>query len=153
MDNPNIDVFFLSLLAGLVATLVMTIIEIPAWKRFGLRGVLEWHENQVLSTKFFRLAESDLHIKGIFLLHFVNGGLGGVGFALVLVIFPFAASSVILAGVAYGVFLWVVTLIPMHKPITGIIPWRHPDGNLPMITSLIGHLAYGVVIGSLFTMI
>lgn len=151
--QPNIDTFFLSLLAGLVATLVMTVIEIPIWKRFGLRGVLEWHENQVLSTKFFRLAESELHIKGIFLLHFVNGGLGGMGFALVLMIFPFATSSVILAGVAYGVFLWAVTLVPIHKPITGIIPWRHPDGNLPMITSLIGHLAYGAVVGSLFIVI
>ncbi|MBM3905695.1 MAG: hypothetical protein FJ354_03290 [Thaumarchaeota archaeon] len=153
MNNPSVEVFFLSMLTGLVATLVMTLIEIPAWKRFGLRGVLEWHENQVLSTKFFRLDASKLHIKGIFLLHFVNGGLGGVGFALVLIIFPITTSSIILAGIAYGVFLWVVTLIPIHKPITGIIPWRHPDGNIPMIMSLIGHLAYGGVVGSLFIII
>ncbi|MBM3903605.1 MAG: hypothetical protein FJ357_00465 [Thaumarchaeota archaeon] len=151
--HPNVDTFFLSLLVGLAATLVMTVIEIPAWKRFGLRGVLEWHENQVLSTKFFRLAESELHVKGIFLLHFVNGGLGGIGFALALIVFPLAASSVILAGLAYGIFLWLVTLIPIHKPITGIIPWRHPDGNTPMITSLIGHLVYGVVTGLLFIVI
>jgi hypothetical protein len=141
---------FLALMAGLAATLAMTTLEIPAWKRFGLRGVLEWHENQVLSTRFFRLSESDLHVKGIFFLHFVNGGLGGVGFALALVLFPFALSEIIIFAIAYGLFLWLATLIPIHKPITGITPWRHPDGMIPMVVSLAGHILYGIVLGSFF---
>jgi hypothetical protein len=146
----NADAFFVAFLVGLFATLVMTLVEIPAWRRFGLRGVLEWHENQVLSTKFFRLDESRLHVKGIFFLHFANGGLGGMGFVLALMVFSFA-TNIIFAGIAYGIFLWLVTLVPIHKPITGIAPWSHPDGTMPMITSLIGHLVYGVVIGSIFT--
>jgi len=150
MIQLDIVTIFLALLAGLVATLAMTILEIPAWKRFGLRGVLEWHENQVLSTKFFRLSESELHVKGIFFLHFVNGGLGGIGFALAPALFPFASSSLVPSAIGYGLFLWLVTRIPIHKPITGITPWRHPDGIIPMIVSLAGHIAYGVVLGAFF---
>ena len=150
--SPDAGTFLVAFLIGLFATLIMTLVEIPAWRRFGLRGVLEWHENQVLSTKLFRLDESSLHVKGIFFLHFANGGLGGAGFALALMVFSFT-TNIIFAGIAYGVFLWLVTLIPIHKPITGITPWRHPDGPMPMITSLIGHLVYGVVVGYVFTIL
>ena len=144
----NLDVFLIimSFLAGLAATAVMTVIELPAWKRWGLRGVLEWHENQNLSKKFFRLSGEELHWKGIFALHFGNGGLGGVGFVLALVLFSFASQNLLLSGILYAIFLWVVTLIPIHKPITGITPWKHPDGNMPMLISLAGHLVYGVVL-------
>jgi len=150
--DANITTFSLAFLGGLVATLVMTLIEIPVWKKFGLRGVLEWHENQVLSEKLFRLDRSSLHVKGIFFLHFANGGLGGIGFVLVLMIFPLAASNVI-SGISYGVFLWIVTLIPIHRPITGITPWKHPDGIIPVLTSLIGHLVYGSIIWVFFTIL
>lgn len=150
--TPDMITFFVALLAGLAATLAMTLFEIPIWKRFGLRGVLEWHENQVLSAKFFRLSESDLHVKGIFLLHFVNGALGGIGFALALMVFSITTNTITL-GIIYGVFLWIVTLVPIHKPITGITPWKHPDGMTPMIASLIGHILYGVVLGAIFDLV
>lgn len=143
----NIVTILFALASGLGATLLMTLIEIPAWRKWGLPGVLEWHENQVLSTKFFRLAESNLHVGGIFLLHFVNGGLGGIGFVLALILIPDASSNLIFSGTIYGVFLWIVTLIPIHKPITGISPWRHPNRAMPTIVSLVGHLAYGIALG------
>ena len=69
-----------SLFAGFVSTAVMTILEIPFCKRWGLTGILEWHENQILTCKFFRLASNKLHFWGIFLLHFVNGSLGGLDY-------------------------------------------------------------------------
>jgi hypothetical protein len=37
-----------SLFARLVATGLLTTIEIPFWKRWGVTGKLEWHENQIL---------------------------------------------------------------------------------------------------------
>src|SRR3712207_6919415 len=33
------------------------------------------------------------------------------------------------------------TLVPIHKPITGLHPWNHPLGHWPAIASLIGHFA------------
>lgn len=90
-----------------------------------------------------------MHVKSIFFLHFANGSLSGMGFVLALIVFSFAAN-IVFAGITYGVFLRLVTLVPIHKPITGITPWRHPDGAMPMITSLIGCLVYGVIMGIAF---
>ena len=147
MELPEFNMFLISFCIGLFATTIMTIFEIPAWRKWKLEGVLEWHENQVLSTKLFRLSESKTHVFGIFLLHFANGGLGGIGFVLALILIPDTTSNLAFAGIIYGVFLWVATLIPIHRPITGISPWRHQNGMLPMMTSLGGHLIYGITIG------
>jgi hypothetical protein len=42
------EVFLVSLIAGLVATAAMTLAELPYWRLWKLTGVFEWHENQVL---------------------------------------------------------------------------------------------------------
>jgi hypothetical protein len=146
----GINYFLIAFFVGLFATLLMTVTEIPSWRRWGIKGVLEWHENQVLSIKFFKLSESNLHLKGIFLLHFLNGGLGGIGFLLALWMFPIGFRNLLLAGILYGFFLWIVTLIPIHKPITGISPWNHPYGIMPSIASFIGHVVYGIITGYFF---
>lgn len=148
--HPDLLSFAIAFLGGLFATLLMTVAEIPSWKRWGLRGVLEWHENQILSAKFFKLDKSILHLKKIFLLHFAKGGLGGIGFLLALWLFPIALGNLLFSGAVYGIFLWIVTLVPIHKPITGISIWAHPDGMIPTIASLVGYVVYGIMIGYFF---
>lgn len=137
---------------GLAATAAMVTVELPVWKRWGLRGVLEWHENQVLTSRILRLDEKQLHLTGIFALHFLNGALGGAGLAVGLQFIPGLASlPIVFTGATYGLILWILTLIPIHKPITGIHPWNHhPDGRGPAIASLAGHILYGIVLGTLF---
>ena len=49
------DVIMSGLVSGIVATAVMTMTEIPSWRKWGLVGVFEWHENQLLSTRFFHM--------------------------------------------------------------------------------------------------
>jgi hypothetical protein len=138
---------------GLLGTLAMTAIEIVPWRKWGLSGVLEWHENQMLIMKFLRLENSNttrLHYLGIFGLHFANGLLGGIGFYFAIIFIDYLSILPLpLLGMLYGFFLWIVTLIPIHKPITGLHPWNHPSGHGPAITSLLGHFAYGIVL-SLF---
>src|SRR3712207_9191165 len=48
------------------STLVMSAIELIPWRKWGLPGVFEWHENQMLIVKFLKL-ENDtcLHYLGI----------------------------------------------------------------------------------------
>ncbi len=143
-----------SLFAGFVSTGVMTILEIPFWKRWGLTGILEWHENQILTCKFFRLASYNLHVWGIFLLHFLNGSLGGMGLLLAFILIPTLKEIPLLPlGVLYGFFLWILTLVPIHKPITGINPWNHPLGKGPAVVSLVGHTIYGITLVTFFTSI
>lgn len=138
-------------MGGLFSTLLMTFVELPSWKRWGLHGVLEWHENQIISLKVFKLFSKKNQFIGIFVFHFLNGVLGGIGFLLVLWFFPASVSHILISSITYGMFLWGVTLIPLHKPLTGISPWsHHPFGRLPALTSLAGHVVYGVSLGYFF---
>jgi len=144
---------FLSLMAGLFSTLMMSIFEFPFWKKWRLEGVLEWHENQVLYSKIFRTDRTQINFPGLFFLHFANGGLGGIGFYFLLILVPFLSTMVFFVGILYGLVLWVLTLLPIHKPITGINPLKHPLGLGPAITSLTGHLLYGAILSVLMILI
>ncbi len=142
------------LLGGLVATISMTVFEIPFWKKWRLKGILEWHENQILYSKLTNNNPHGLNLFGIFLLHFINGGLGGLGFYLLLYLVPsFTTPLIYIAGLIYGLVLWILTLLPIHKPITGIDPFNHPQGIGPIVVSLIGHLIYGITLSWIFTLI
>lgn len=149
MIFTGVDAIFSGLVSGIVATAVMTVTEIPSWRKWGLLGVYEWHENQVLSTRFFHVPRNKLSFKYIFFLHFLNGSLAGIAFPLILSILeiPVTGNYTLLLSVVYGFALWIITLVPIHKPITGYSVWNHKLGHLPSIASLIGHLVYGLVLG------
>jgi hypothetical protein len=107
----------------------------------------------MLIVRFLRLEndEASLHYLGIFGLHLTNGILGGIGFYFaiefidILTILPIPLSAML-----YSFFLWIVTLVPIHKPITGLNPWNHPLGHGPALASLAGHFAYGLILSLLF---
>ncbi|HET7642550.1 MAG TPA: hypothetical protein VFK40_03495 [Nitrososphaeraceae archaeon] len=150
----QLDLFsiLLSVIAGLISTGLMTLIEIPFWKKWKLTGILEWHENQILTCKIFKIPNNKNYFWGIFFLHFLNGGLGGIGLLLALVLFPSLYEILLLIiGLLYGFFLWILTLLPIHKPITGINPLNHHLGHGPIIISLLGHAVYGITLGIIFS--
>ena len=150
----QLDLFsiLLSVIAGLISTGLMTLIEIPFWKKWKLTGILEWHENQILTCKIFKIPNNKNYFWGIFFLHFLNGGLGGIGLMLALVLFPSLYEiPLLIIGLLYGFFLWILTLLPIHKPITGINPLNHPLGHGPIIISLLGHAVYGITLGVIFS--
>jgi hypothetical protein len=102
----------------------------------------------VLISKFFSLDEKQLHFFGIFGLHFLNGALGGLGLVLALYFIAGLSNLPLIAlSIGYAFILWILTLFPIHKPITGFHPWNHPLGRAPAIASLGGHLLYGAVLG------
>jgi hypothetical protein len=130
--------------AGLFSTFLMTLFELLFWTKWGLKGIFEWHENQILFSKLLRKDPDKLIFHGIFLLHFLNGGLGGTGLFVFVGIFPILVQYAYTLGLGYAIFLWVLTLLPIHKPITGIDPLRHPQGIGPLLASLAGHVIYGI---------
>jgi hypothetical protein len=143
----------LGAVGGLLGTLVMSAIEIIPWRKWGLPGVFEWHENQMLIVRFLRLEndETGLQYLGIFGLHFTNGILGGIGFYFAIEFIVYLTILPIpLLAMLYSFFLWIVTLVPIHKPITGLNPWNHPLGHGPALASMAGHFAYGLVLSLLF---
>ena len=142
------------LIGGLVSTAVMTLAEIPSWRKWRLYGVFEWHENQVITRKLFSISNDEketIHTKGIFFFHFLNGALVGIAFPFIITsLFPSPINDIIsllLIGILYGFIVWIVTLIPIHKPITGLSPWDHPLGRWPAVASLGGHIVYGFILG------
>ena len=56
----GMDSIYSGLVSGIIATAVMTLTEIPSWRKWGLVGVFEWHENQILATRFFHTAPNEL---------------------------------------------------------------------------------------------
>ena len=80
-------------------------------------------------------------------------GWGGIGFYYLLTLIPSLITVAVFVGIIYGLLLWVLTLLPIHKPITGIDPFKHPLGLGPAITSLTGHILYGVILSVLILQI
>jgi len=118
MIFTGVDAIFSGLVSGIVATAVMTVTEIPSWRKWGLLGVYEWHENQLLSTRFFHVPWNKLCFKYIFFLHFLNGSLAGIAFLLILSILdiPITRDYILMLSVVYGFAIWIITLVPIHKP-------------------------------------
>ena len=144
-----LNLLTLGIFGSMVATTIMTLYEIPFWRKWGLTGVFEWHENQILSIRFFGTSRRVVQCRGIFFLHFLNGTLGGLLFPFVVtyLVNPHSMMLVTLSGIVYGLLLWIITLVPIHKPITGLAVWNHPLGHFPALVSLGGHVVYGVVLG------
>ncbi len=147
------------IVAGLVSTCLMTIFEIPFWRIWGIAGVLEWHENQILTSKLKRKFTKDEHnavsYTGILVLHVINGVFASIIFPFVYIflismffINDYYCLSIML-GIGYGTLLWTITLLPIHKPITGLSVWDHPLGRGPAIVSFCGHIVYGITFGTI----
>ena len=130
----------------------MSLFELPFYLRWGITAVFEWHENLVLSSK---IAGRDLKLSwaGILSLHYLNGFLVGLFFLVFawLLNSLFGLSSFLATGVIFAVLLWTLTLAPIHKSITGLSPFNHSLGNVPLMASISGHLIYGIVLSFVLT--
>jgi hypothetical protein len=52
---------------------------------YELQGVFEWHENQAITNRLLNISDgkkNDIHFKGIFFFHFLNGSLAEIAFPL-----------------------------------------------------------------------
>src|SRR5437879_13858185 len=62
-------------------TAVMTILEVPAWRRRGFAGILDWEQNQTMAARLLGRPAEELVAAGLGL-HFSHGVLAGLVFAL-----------------------------------------------------------------------
>jgi len=137
------------IMAGAPATAAMLLVEIPAWKMWGLPGVMEWQENQGIAERVLHRPEKTLVAPGL-ILHFLHGWLAGIVFAIFISITTLGLPIPLL-GLAYGLLLWLLGLV-IFKPIIGE---RIPSGLLGRIAisvNLAGHVVYGSVLGILMVL-
>ncbi len=141
----SLDALVVGFIAGTAATTLMTLLQFPFYRKWGLVGILEWHENVCILARVSGVNSPERLLVWSFLLHYLNGGLAAmvyvaaaVSLGLVLYIDP------LVLGALYGVVLWILTLYPIHKPITGVSLHRHPLGHKPIILSILVHIVYGI---------
>ncbi len=130
-------------IAGALATAAMLPAEWFAFRRWGLRGVFEWHE---VHASLFGFQSHRKFGALSFAGHVAFGGVGGGALALGLEAFPVPTVP---AAVAWGLALWAGTLV-LHEVPTAVHPWRDPMGRGPPLASLAGHLLYGAALGILY---
>jgi len=133
-------------LAGLFATAVMTILEVPAWRRRGFAGILDWEQNQTVAARLLGRPAEELVAAGLGL-HFSHGVLAGLVFALGLAALPVPLASPA-AGAAFGIVLWALTLA-VHARVTGRRIRGDSVRTAAAIVSLGNHLVYGIALGVL----
>lgn len=133
-------------IAGCIGTTVVSLPQYYFFKRWGMLGVLEWHENQCLMSMILKRDPMSLAKEGL-ILHFLNGGLAALFYALFITWLDiFRGLDFITLGILYGILLWILTLAPIHKPITGVAITKHPLGYKPTVLSLIMHVIYGLIV-------
>jgi len=137
--------FLKGLVAGLISTAVMSLLEYPIWRRWGLEMVTEWHLNQVIAGRLLRRSPNTVIVQGL-LFHVLHGGIAGIVFVIVLSLAP--SVPITDAAVGFGLVLWVVSLF-IFKSVTGVGLRSNPLGLSPFLVSLAGHILYGVSLGLL----
>lgn len=140
------------LTAGLLATALMSLVELPVYRRWGMEAVLELHENMATLARWTGRPAED-HLLEALPLHFLHGGVAGLVFAWALGWAPgmvgLGGAPTWLLGGLFGLALWLLTLA-IHRWITGVSPVLHPRfGPWPAVASLVGHSIYGLALGAL----
>ncbi|MFW9778222.1 MAG: DUF6789 family protein [Candidatus Heimdallarchaeota archaeon] len=139
------DILFLifnGFIIGILATGIMSIGNILVWRKWGFQGVLEWDESKGMIEKLLRRPIQETNIL-VYLLHFFNGGLLAVPF-LVLVSWLKMENILVVVGVIYALIVWLVTLAPVHKWLTGNNLFSYPKF---VYISIGNHLLYGLILG------
>src|SRR2546428_12622841 len=132
--------------AGLFAPAVMTILEVPAWRRRGFAGILDWEQNQTVAARLLGRPAEELVAAGLGL-HFSHGVLAGLVFALGLAASPVPLPSPA-AGAAFAIVLWALTLAVHARAAAR----RIPGDSVPMAAAMVSlgsHLVYGIALGVL----
>jgi hypothetical protein len=125
----------------------MSLLQLPFWRANGLEYVLEWHENVGIVKRLFKKISEEKALAYSFFFHFLNGGLAAAAYNIFLNFFELLkVFGPFLLGCLFGIFLWVFTLAPIHRPLTGLPVFGHPLGAGPIVLSVVLHMLYGVIV-------
>jgi len=138
--------------AGCLATAVMSLLQLPFWRVKGVEYVLEWHENVGIVMRLFKNVSEGRALVYSFFFHFLNGGLAAAAYKIFLNFSDLLTFfGPFLLGCLFGLFLWVFTLAPIHKPLTGLPVFGHPLGTGPVLLSIVLHMVYGIIVTYVIT--
>tara|TARA_B100001750_G_C15313306_1_gene498409 strand:+ start:40 stop:504 length:465 start_codon:yes stop_codon:yes gene_type:complete len=144
MINVYFTYVLTGIISGILSTSIMLLFEIPFYRYWGIRGVYELHESEMMICKLLkRTFQNKISTLGI-IIHIINGSLLAIPFVVFMSVLNIIPT--VLIGISYAVFIWFVTLLPVHKIITGESIQENPYGYKPALVSIFGHFVYGIVL-------
>ncbi len=136
---------------GLLSSALMTLTEIPFWRKWGMQGVADWQVNQVMVSKLLGKSEAINQVGASWIIasKLIHGAAAGLVFRLLLPIFfwliPISKTLIIPDGIIYGIALWAIFLLGgrrIFERAGGIKMTR--DG---LLCGLLALLIYGIFLG------
>ncbi len=140
-------------IAGLVSAVLMTLLEYPFWKKWGMEAVVEWQVNWVMVSMLNQKWKSMQKpiLSWTIASHISHGIVAGIAFRLLLPVFftliPFAKFSVIFDTVVYGIVLWILFNVLGRRTIESAGGIRITNRGL--VGSLFSDIVYGIFLGLL----
>jgi len=130
--------------AGFLAAVLITVVELPFWKRWGMSGVAEWQVNQVLVSKLLKKSNARYSVAS----HLFHGTILGGVFRAILFYFPSGNEMLILTeSLVFSLILWLIT------PLATKSLFENAGGikitRIGIVSSLTSHLVYGIALGLL----
>ena len=134
--------------AGLVATLCMTIFELPFWKGYGMEGVAEWQVNAVIVSVLIRkFTDRRVSTAMAVVMHLFHGAVLGIAFRLLLFLPGGTTNSSTVLGYAipYSVVLWIISPFLTRRFFERSGGFRMTRKGLAV--SFLSHNVYGIILG------
>src|SRR6266704_2121851 len=133
-------------LAGLVAGIFMTLVEIPFWRKWGMEGVAEWQVNSVIVWVMIRKFTRRRVVTSMSVaMHLFHGAVLGLLFLVLLDLSQ--TASVLPMVLVYALLLWIISPYLTRNLFASVGGFRITRQGLTV--SFLGHIIYGVFLGFL----
>jgi len=137
-------------LAGLVAAICMTLVEIPFWRKWGMEGVAEWQVNSAIVWVMIRKFTRRRVVTSMSVaMHLFHGAVLGLLFLVLLDLSQTESvlPMVLVYALVYTVLLWIVSPYLTRNLFASVGGFRITRQGLTV--SFLGHIIYGVFLGFL----
>ena len=136
---------------GLLGAIIMTLVGIPFWRKWGMEGMTDWQVNAIMVSKLLRKSKTTNQLSWIIASLFSHGIAAAIALRLLLPIFfwsiPISKMSILLDSVVYSLILWAIFLV------LGRGTYESAGGiritNRGLLSSLLCLIIYGIILGTL----
>jgi len=136
---------------GLVSAVLMTLVETPFWKKWGMEGMTEWQVNSVMVSKLFGKSKeiNQPELSWTIASHLLHGVAAGIVVRLLLPtlfwLVPVSKMSMLLDAVVYSVALWAFFLVWGRRKFESV--GRIQITSRGLLCSLLSMIVYGIFLG------
>jgi hypothetical protein len=141
-------------IAGLLSACIMTCIEYPFWRKWGMQGVAEWQINWVMVSRLsknWKMKRAPV-LSWTIASHLFHGIVAGAVFRLLLayvIVVPTERYLIILSGIVFGFALWFLFTFLMRGIYESV--GKITITRKGLFGALLSDSVYGFVLGLLIS--